>query len=66
VASRADSSRGENGTERVIRSVPIIDRIRNFLRSPQGQRIAERGRRMAADPRNRDRARGLLARLRRR
>jgi hypothetical protein len=46
--------------------VSIIDRVRNFLRSPQGRRLTEQGRRMAADPRNRDRARGLLARLRRR
>jgi len=46
--------------------VPILDRIRTFLRSPQGQRLTERGRRMASDPRNRDRARGFLARLRRR
>jgi hypothetical protein len=46
--------------------VSLIDRVRNFLRSPQGRRLTEQGRRMAADPRNRDRARGLLARLRRR
>jgi hypothetical protein len=46
--------------------VPIIDRVRNFLRSPQGRRITEQGRRMASDPRNRQRAKGFLARLRRR
>ncbi len=54
---------GQNGYKSLV---SIIDRVRNFLRSPQGRRLTERGRRMAADPRNRDRARGLLARLRRR
>jgi hypothetical protein len=42
-----------------------MQRIRAFLSSPQGRRLTDQGRRMAADPRNRDRARGLLARLRR-
>jgi hypothetical protein len=46
--------------------MPIIDRVRTFLRSPQGQRLTDRGRRMASDPRNRARAQGFLARLRRR
>jgi hypothetical protein len=46
--------------------MPIIDRIRTFLASPQGRRFTDQGRRMAADPRNQERARGLLARLRRR
>jgi hypothetical protein len=44
----------------------IVTSIRNFLRSPQGRRVTDHGRRMAADPRNRERARGFLARLRRR
>lgn len=44
----------------------LFAKIRNFLRSPQGQRLTDRGRRMAADPRNRARARGFLSRLRRR
>lgn len=35
----------------------LITRIRNFFASPQG-------RRMATDPRNRQRARSLLARFR--
>ena len=43
-----------------------MHRIRTFLSSPQGRRLTDQGRRMAADPRNRSRARGLLARLRRR
>jgi hypothetical protein len=46
--------------------MPIMDRIKSFLASPQGRRVTDQGRRMASDPRNRDRARGLLARLRRR
>jgi hypothetical protein len=46
--------------------MPILNRIRGFLASPQGRRVSERGRRMAADPRNQAKARGLLARLRRR
>jgi hypothetical protein len=44
----------------------LMQRIRTFLTSPEGRRLTDQGRRMAADPRNRDRARGLLARLRRR
>jgi hypothetical protein len=46
--------------------MPIMDRIKNFLASPQGRRVTDQGRRMASDPRNQERARGLLARLRRR
>ncbi|MGH3565097.1 MAG: hypothetical protein ACRDRH_03505 [Pseudonocardia sp.] len=46
--------------------MPLLAKIRNFLRSPQGRQLTDRGRRMAADPRNRARARGFLARLRRR
>ncbi len=46
--------------------VPLIHRIRAFLAGPQGRRLTEQGRRYAADPRNQQRARSLLARLRRR
>jgi hypothetical protein len=46
--------------------MPLLQRIRTFLASPQGRRMTDQGRRMAADPRNRERARGLFARLRRR
>jgi hypothetical protein len=46
--------------------MPILSRIRSFLSSPQGRRVTDQGRRMAADPRNRQRARGMLDRLRRR
>jgi hypothetical protein len=44
--------------------MPLLQRIRAFLASPQGRRLTDQGRRMAADPRNRTRARGFLARLR--
>jgi hypothetical protein len=46
--------------------MPLIHRIRAFLASPQGRRLTDQGRRMAADPRNRQRARSFLARLRKR
>ena len=46
--------------------MPLLDRIRTFMRSPQGRRVTEQGRRMAADPHTRDRARGWLARFRQR
>ncbi len=46
--------------------MPLLARIRAFLASPQGRRLSDQGRRYAADPRNQQRARSLLARLRRR
>ncbi len=46
--------------------MPLLARIRAFLASPQGRRLSEQGRRYASDPRNQQRARSLLARLRRR
>lgn len=44
--------------------MPLITRITSFLRSPQGGRLVEQGRRVASDPRNQERARRLLTRLR--
>ncbi len=44
--------------------MPLLDRIKKFLSSPQGRRLTEQGRRLASDPRNQQRARGLLARFR--
>jgi hypothetical protein len=44
--------------------MPLLHRIRAFLSSPQGRRLSDHGRRLAADPRNRARFRGFLARLR--
>ncbi|MEJ3652987.1 hypothetical protein WEH80_08385 [Actinomycetes bacterium KLBMP 9759] len=45
--------------------MPLLNRIRAFLRSPQGRRVTEQGRRMASDPRNRERLRSFLSRRRR-
>lgn len=42
----------------------IIARIKEFSRSPQGQRTIATARRAAADPRKREQARQLLGRLR--
>ncbi len=44
--------------------MPIMARIKNFLSSPQGRRLTEQGKRMASDPRRREQAKGLLAKLR--
>ena len=46
--------------------MPLFDRIRAFLASPQGRRVTDRGGRYASDPRNQQRARTLIGRLRRR
>lgn len=43
----------------------ILDKIRRFLRSPQGRRAVDQGRRWASNPRNRAKLRGLLSRRRR-
>jgi hypothetical protein len=67
----------KSGIQRVTRSlstivaasearVPLIDRIRTFLASPQGRRLTDQGRRYASDPRRQRQARDLLARFRRR
>jgi hypothetical protein len=45
--------------------VPLLDRIRSFLTSPQGRRLTDQGRRYASDPRRQRQARDLLARFRR-
>lgn len=44
----------------------LMTRIKQFARSPQGQRAISSARRAAADPRTRAQARGLFGRLRRR
>ncbi|CAM5347575.1 hypothetical protein [Streptomyces fumanus] len=41
----------------------VLDRIKQFARSPQGRRASEQVRRAAADPRRRAQAQGLLRRL---
>ncbi|MET9433357.1 hypothetical protein [Streptomyces sp. NPDC006551] len=42
----------------------LMARIKQFTRSPQGQRAIASARRAAADPRKRAQARSLLGRLR--
>jgi hypothetical protein len=44
----------------------IVDKIRQFLNSPQGRRVIDQGRQYASDPQNRAKLRDLLARRRRR
>lgn len=44
--------------------MPILTRIKNFLSSPQGRKLTEQGKRMAADPRRRQQAKDLLGKLR--
>ncbi len=44
--------------------MPIMARIKNFLSSPKGRKLTDQGRRMASDPRRRQQAKGLLAKLR--
>ncbi|SDC11781.1 hypothetical protein [Actinokineospora iranica] len=43
----------------------LLDRIKGFLRGPQGKALTEKARGIAADPRNRERARTAVSRLRR-
>ncbi|MEU6230144.1 hypothetical protein [Streptomyces sp. NPDC047042] len=42
----------------------MLERIKQFARSPQGRRAAEQARRAAADPRRREQAKRLLGKLR--
>lgn len=42
----------------------IVDRIKRFLRSPQGQQARARAERMARDPRTQAKMRRLLGRFR--
>ncbi|MER8009537.1 hypothetical protein [Streptomyces sp. NPDC094149] len=42
----------------------MMERIKQFARSPQGRRAAEQARRAAADPRRRTQAQRLLGKLR--
>ncbi|MDK1347834.1 hypothetical protein QNO09_32040 [Streptomyces sp. 378] len=41
----------------------MLNRIKEFARSPQGRRAAEQARRAAADPRKRAQAQRLLGKL---
>ncbi|WP_169744478.1 hypothetical protein [Spirillospora albida] len=42
----------------------LVDRIKRFSRSPQGQKTRARAQRYARDPRTQAKVRGLLARFR--
>lgn len=42
----------------------LIDRVRAYLRSPQGRQTVEKAKRMANDPHNQRRARDLLNKFR--
>ncbi|WP_199853167.1 MULTISPECIES: hypothetical protein [unclassified Plantactinospora] len=42
----------------------LVQRIRMFLRSPQGRQLVERGRRELAKPSNQHRMRQIMSRLR--
>ncbi|MFC8678165.1 hypothetical protein ACFUEN_36440 [Streptomyces griseorubiginosus] len=42
----------------------MIERIKEFAKSPQGRRATEQARRAAADPRRRAQAKQLLGKLR--
>jgi hypothetical protein len=44
--------------------MPLMDRLKRFLASPQGKRVADQARRAASDPKNQQKARDLLTRLR--
>ena len=46
--------------------MPLLDRIRSFLASPQGRRLTDQGRRYASDPRRQRQARDLWPASRRR
>ena len=47
----------------VISMATLMQRLQRFLRSPQGQRLVEQGRRQMAKPENQAKARRLLTRL---
>lgn len=42
----------------------VINRIKQFVRSPQGQRTIQQARRASADPRKRAQARRMLGKFR--
>jgi len=43
----------------------LLNRIKNFMRSPKGRQMTSKAQQMAKDPRNRERARQAAQRLRR-
>ncbi|CAB61196.1 hypothetical protein GTY87_03330 [Streptomyces sp. SID7813] len=59
------STAGQNATSSTRRNVMagVLDRIKQFARSPQGRRAAEQVRRAASDPRRRAQAQEMLRRF---
>jgi hypothetical protein len=43
----------------------LVNRIKNFMRSPRGQQMTNKAQEMAKDPRNRERVRRATEKLRR-
>jgi hypothetical protein len=43
----------------------LLNRIKNFMRSPKGRQMTSKAQQMAKDPRNRERARQAAQKLRR-
>ncbi|MDQ3406463.1 MAG: hypothetical protein M3443_17425 [Actinomycetota bacterium] len=43
----------------------MVDRIKGFLRGPQGRAMTDKAKNLANDPRNRQRAKDAMSRLRR-
>ncbi len=42
----------------------MIDKVKDFLKSPQGRKYTDQAKRMAKDPKNREKAQGMLKRFR--
>jgi hypothetical protein len=51
--------------QKEIMMAGLLNRIKNFVRSPRGQQMTNKAREMAKNPRNRERARQAAQRLRR-
>lgn len=58
------TSPGLGGDPNTGAHVPILARIKTFLASPQGRKLTEQGKRMAADPQRRRQAMNMLKKLR--
>ena len=64
--SAGETTCRRNHSDALEAPVPLLDRIRSFLATPQGRRLTDQGRRYASDPRRQQQVRDLMARLRRR
>jgi hypothetical protein len=59
-------TKGANGTGEESAMASIWQRLTAFLRSPQGRKLTEQVKRAAQDPKNQQRAKDALKRLRKR